>query len=202
MTGADRTPVLAASDLVKTYDAAGGPVAALRGVDFELARGDLVVLLGPSGSGKSTLLNLIGGLDRVTTGRLLFGGTDLAALDERALTFYRRRHVGFVFQSYNLIPSLTAGENVTLGTVGAERALAPDKALALVEVAQSLGVERENVLALGDGRNDIEMLAWAGRGVAIGDASPEVQAAADEVTGCFADGGTAAELDRWFGPGA
>ncbi len=135
MTGADRTPVLAASDLVKTYDAAGGPVAALRGVDFELARGDLVVLLGPSGSGKSTLLNLIGGLDRVTTGRLLFGGTDLAALDERALTFYRRRHVGFVFQSYNLIPSLTAGENVTLGTVGAERALAPDEALALVGIA-------------------------------------------------------------------
>ena len=77
-----------------------------------------------------------------------------------------------------------------------------NKALAMVEVAQSLGVERENVLALGDGRNDIEMLAWAGRGVAIGDASPEVQAAADEVTGCFADGGTAAELDRWFGPGA
>ena len=108
--------MLIASDLVKTYESAGGSLHALRGVDFELARGDFVVLLGPSGSGKSTLLNLIGGLDRATGGRLLFGGTDLAALDERALTLYRRRHVGFVFQSYNLIPSLTAGENVALGT--------------------------------------------------------------------------------------
>jgi putative ABC transport system ATP-binding protein len=135
LTGADPAPVLTASDLVKTYQSAGGPVAALRGVDFELARGDLVVLLGPSGSGKSTLLNVMGGLDRVTTGRLLFGGTDLAALDERALTLYRRRHVGFVFQSYNLIPSLTAGENVALGIVGAERALRPDEAMALVGIA-------------------------------------------------------------------
>ncbi len=127
--------MLTASDLVKTYESSGGPVAALRGVDFELAHGDLVVLLGPSGSGKSTLLNLIGGLDRVTTGRLLFGDTDLATLDEQALTLYRRHHVGFVFQSYNLIPSLTAGENVALGTVGAERALRPDEALALVGIA-------------------------------------------------------------------
>ncbi len=135
MTGAEHAPVLTASKLVKTYLSAGGPVAALRGVDFELARGDVVVLLGPSGSGKSTLLNLIGGLDRVTTGRLLFGGTDLAALDERALTLFRRHHVGFVFQAYNLIPNLTAGENVALGTVGAERALEPRDALALVGIA-------------------------------------------------------------------
>lgn len=77
-----------------------------------------------------------------------------------------------------------------------------NKALALVEVAQTLGVDRADVLALGDGRNDIEMLAWAGRGVAIGDASPEVQAAADHVTGRFADGGTAEELERWFGRSA
>jgi putative ABC transport system ATP-binding protein len=80
-----RLPVLTARDLVKTYESAGGSVHALRGVDFELARGDFVVLLGPSGSGKSTLLNLIGGLDRATSGRLLFGETDLAALDEREL---------------------------------------------------------------------------------------------------------------------
>ena len=110
--------MLTARDLVKTYDSAAGSVRALRGVDFDLARGDFVVLLGPSGSGKSTLLNLLGGLDRATSGRLLFGETDLAALDERALTLYRRHHVGFVFQSYNLIPSLTAGENVALGAVG------------------------------------------------------------------------------------
>jgi putative ABC transport system ATP-binding protein len=92
-----RSPVLTARDLVKTYDYAGGSVHALRGVNFELARGDFVVLLGPSGSGKSTLLNLVGGLDSATSGRLLFGETDLVALDERALTLYRRRHIGFVF---------------------------------------------------------------------------------------------------------
>jgi putative ABC transport system ATP-binding protein len=127
-------PVLTARDLVKTYESAGGSVRALRGVDLELARGDFVVLLGPSGSGKSTLLNLIGGLDRATGGRLLFGETDLAALDERALTLYRRHHVGFVFQSYNLIPSLTAGENVALGAIGTQRALAPEEALALLGI--------------------------------------------------------------------
>jgi len=136
LIGADRArSVLTASDLVKTYESAGRSVHALRGVDFELARGDFVVLLGPSGSGKSTLLNLIGGLDRATGGRLLFGETDLAALDERALTLYRRHHVGFVFQSYNLIPSLTAGENVALGSIGAERALPAAEALDLVGIA-------------------------------------------------------------------
>lgn len=148
-----RLPVLTARDLAKTYESAGGSVHALRGVDFELARGDFVVLLGPSGSGKSTLLNLIGGLDRATSGRLLFGETDLAALDERELTLYRRRHVGFVFQSYNLIPSLTAGENVALGAIGTERALAPEDALALVGItdlrdrfpAQLSGGEQQRV---------------------------------------------------------
>ena len=132
------TGVLSARNLVKTYDSAGGSVHALRGVDFDLARGDFVVLLGPSGSGKSTLLNLLGGLDRATDGGLLFGETDLAALDERALTLYRRRHVGFVFQSYNLIPSLTAGENVALGAIGTARALEPAEALALVGVGDLL----------------------------------------------------------------
>jgi putative ABC transport system ATP-binding protein len=146
-------PVLTARDLVKTYESAGGSVRALRGVDLELARGDFVVLLGPSGSGKSTLLNLIGGLDRATGGRLLFGETDLAALDERALTLYRRRHVGFVFQSYNLIPSLTAGENVALGAIGTQRALAQEEALALLGIvdlrdrfpAQLSGGEQQRV---------------------------------------------------------
>ncbi len=137
-SAATRPPVLKAWGLVKTYQSIGGSVCALRGVDFELARGDFVVLLGPSGSGKSTLLNLIGGLDRATSGRLLFGETDLAALDERALTIYRRRHVGFVFQSYNLIPSLTAGENVALGIIGAEHPLPPEDALALVGITDLL----------------------------------------------------------------
>jgi len=127
--------MLVARALVKTYDSAAGAVQALRGVDFDLAEGELVVLLGPSGSGKSTLLNLIGGLDRASGGELRFDGTDLAAADERALTIHRRRHVGFVFQAYNLLPSLTAGENVALGGVGAERPLAADEALALVGIA-------------------------------------------------------------------
>jgi len=135
-SASDRPAALTARNLVKTYDTAGGSVHALRGVDFDLARGDFVVLLGPSGSGKSTLLNLLGGLDRPSSGRLLFGETDLAALDERALTLYRRRHVGLIFQSYNLIPSLTAGENVALGIIGVERALAPEEALALVGIAE------------------------------------------------------------------
>jgi putative ABC transport system ATP-binding protein len=127
--------MLAARALAKTYDSTAGAVHALRGVDFDLARGDFVVLLGPSGSGKSTLLNLLGGLDRASAGQLLFEGQDLAVLDERALTLYRRRHVGFVFQSYNLLPSLTAAENVALGTIGAERPLRPEEALALVGIA-------------------------------------------------------------------
>ena len=127
--------MLVARSLVKTYDSGAGAVQALRGVDFDLAEGELVVLLGPSGSGKSTLLNLIGGLDRASGGALKFDGTDLAAADARALTIYRRRHVGFVFQAYNLLPSLTAGENVALGAVGAERPLAADEALALVGIA-------------------------------------------------------------------
>jgi putative ABC transport system ATP-binding protein len=136
LTGFDRAQaLLVARDLAKSYRSAGGCVTALRGVDFDLAQGDFVVLLGPSGSGKSTLLNLVGGLDRASGGRLLFGDIDLATLDDRALTQYRRRHVGFVFQSYNLIPSLTVAENVALGTIGAERALSPEQALALVDAA-------------------------------------------------------------------
>jgi putative ABC transport system ATP-binding protein len=127
--------VLTARGLAKSYDSAAGRVVALRGVDFDLARGEFVVLLGPSGSGKSTLLNLLGGLDRASEGRLLFGDIDLAALDERALTLYRRHHVGFVFQAYNLIASLTAAENVALGAMGVERALSAAEALAHVGLA-------------------------------------------------------------------
>jgi putative ABC transport system ATP-binding protein len=128
--------MLAARALVKTYASAGAAVHALRGVDFDLGRGELVVLLGPSGSGKSTLLNLLGGLDRASGGRLLFGDRDLAAFDDRALTLYRRRHVGFVFQAYNLLPSLTAGENVALGAIGAAHPIAPAEALSLVGIGE------------------------------------------------------------------
>ncbi len=102
---------------------------ALRDVDLELLRGELVVLLGPSGSGKSTLLNILGGLDVPSAGSVRFLGHDLTQDDPDALTRFRREHVGFVFQFYNLIPSLTARENVALVTEIAERALDPADAL-------------------------------------------------------------------------
>jgi len=101
-------------------------------VDMELYRGELVVLLGPSGSGKSTLLNILGGLDVPTAGSVRFRDHDLTAADERARTRYRREHVGFVFQFYNLVPSLTARENVALVTEIAADPMAPAEALALV----------------------------------------------------------------------
>ncbi len=117
-----------------------GPLAirALDGVDLDLFQGELVVLLGPSGSGKSTFLNILGGLDRPTSGEVLFEGLSLGGLDERALTRFRRDHVGFVFQFYNLIPSLTAAENVALVTEIATRPMAPADALALVGLGQRL----------------------------------------------------------------
>jgi putative ABC transport system ATP-binding protein len=103
-------------NLVKTYHAGEQVVHALRGVNLEIYRGEFVVLLGPSGSGKSTLLNILGGLDTPTSGEALWGDIDLARLDEAGRTTFRRNHVGFVFQFYNLIPSLTVRENVTLVT--------------------------------------------------------------------------------------
>jgi putative ABC transport system ATP-binding protein len=118
--------------LERTYRTGAGEVHALRGVDLDLYAGELVALLGPSGSGKSTLLNLLGGLDRPTRGRIAFRGEELASLDARALAQYRRRHVGFVFQLYNLIPSLTARENVELACDAAERPMSAVEALALV----------------------------------------------------------------------
>jgi putative ABC transport system ATP-binding protein len=110
----DRTAVLAARGLTKVYGSGEVEVRALRGVDLDLYEAELVVLLGPSGSGKSTLLNIIGGLDRPSAGQVLFRGDDLVGYDEAHLTRYWRDHVGFVFQFYNLIPSLTAEENVAL----------------------------------------------------------------------------------------
>jgi putative ABC transport system ATP-binding protein len=124
--------VLRARSLTKTYGSGDLQVHALRGIDLELSAGELVVLLGPSGSGKSTLLNLLGGLDTATSGEILFKDHELTRSNERELTRYRREHVGFVFQFYNLIPSLTALENVELVTEVALRPMEPRRALELV----------------------------------------------------------------------
>jgi len=121
--------------LTKIYRMGEVEVHALRDVSLTLPEGEFVVLLGPSGSGKSTLLNIIGGLDVPTSGQVLYRDTDLTRADERQLTAYRRRHVGFVFQFYNLIPSLTALENVALVTEISTDPMAPDEALALVDLA-------------------------------------------------------------------
>src|SRR5690349_18065179 len=118
--------------LTKTYASGEVEVRALRGVDLDVWAGEMVVLLGPSGSGKSTLLNIMGGLDHATTGVASFKDIELTRLDDGALTAYRRQHVGFVFQFYNLIPSLTAYENVALVTEIADHPMPPDEALALV----------------------------------------------------------------------
>jgi putative ABC transport system ATP-binding protein len=122
-------------DLAKIYGEGGAAVTALGGVDFDLHAGELVVLLGPSGSGKSTLLNLLGGLDSPSRGTLRYRDWDLGAADEPALTRFRRDEVGFVFQFYNLIPSLTARENVALITEISRDPMVPEEALRLVGLA-------------------------------------------------------------------
>jgi putative ABC transport system ATP-binding protein len=111
-----QTPVFEARGLTKVYHMGEIDVQALRGVDLDLYPSEFVVILGPSGSGKSTLLNVLGGLDVPTSGTVCYRDHNLTAADERELTRYRREHVGFVFQFYNLIPSLTARENVELVT--------------------------------------------------------------------------------------
>ena len=124
--------VFAARALTKTYITGEVEVHALRGVDLDIGAGEVVVLLGPSGSGKSTLVNIMGGLDTASSGSLFFRDTDLTRLDDRGLTRYRRQHVGFVFQFYNLIPSLTAYENVKVVTEIADHPMRPEEALAVV----------------------------------------------------------------------
>ena len=124
--------VFAARGLTKVYRMGDLEVHALRGVDLELYGGELVVLLGPSGSGKSTLLNILGGLDTATSGTVGYFGKDLTRATDRELTEYRRYHVGFVFQFYNLIPSLTARENVSVVTEIARNPMDPSEALGLV----------------------------------------------------------------------
>jgi putative ABC transport system ATP-binding protein len=121
-----------ARGLTKVYRSGEVEVRALRGLDLDVWQGEIMVLLGPSGSGKSTLLNIMGGLDHATSGTLSFKDVELTSLNDRALTSYRRRHVGFVFQFYNLVPSLTAYENVALVTEISDHPMRPDEALALV----------------------------------------------------------------------
>jgi putative ABC transport system ATP-binding protein len=142
-----------AHEITKVYHMGEVEVHALRGVDLELWASELVVLLGPSGSGKSTLLNILGGLDVPTSGTVWYRDHELTAADESELTRYRRQHVGFVFQFYNLIPSLTAVENVALVTDISEDPMDPAEALGLVELgdrkdhfpAQLSGGEQQRV---------------------------------------------------------
>jgi putative ABC transport system ATP-binding protein len=133
-----RVRVFVTRKLTKVYGVGETAVQALRGIDLELFEGEVAVLLGPSGSGKSTLVNILGGLDVPSSGQAFFRGEELTALDTRALTLFRRRHVGFVFQFYNLIPSLTARENVALITDIAADPLPPEEALALVGLGERM----------------------------------------------------------------
>jgi putative ABC transport system ATP-binding protein len=131
-------PVFRARALTKVYRMGESEVHALRGVDLEIRAGEFIVLLGPSGSGKSTLLNILGGLDTPTTGDVRFLEHQLTGADEAELTRYRREHVGFVFQFYNLIPSLTARENVALVTDIAVDPMSSAEALSWVGLGERL----------------------------------------------------------------
>ena len=125
-------PIFRTHDLRKIYGEGAATVQALRGVSADVRAGEIIVFLGPSGSGKSTLLNILGGLDRPTSGEVWFRDKDLAGFDDAALTRYRRENVGFVFQFYNLVPGLTARENVELVTEIAHDPMRPEEALSLV----------------------------------------------------------------------
>ncbi|MCC6929621.1 MAG: ABC transporter ATP-binding protein [Gemmatimonadaceae bacterium] len=133
-----REAIFRARALARTYRMGDVDVKALQGVDLDLFAGEFVVILGPSGSGKSTLLNILGGLDAPTSGDVRFRDHDLVAANEGELTRYRREHVGFVFQFYNLIPSLTARENVALVTEIAAHPMTAEEALARVGLASRL----------------------------------------------------------------
>lgn len=134
----ERETVFEIRGVTKVYDMGEVHVHALRGIDLDLYAGELVVLLGASGSGKSTLLNILGGLDTATAGRVLYRGEDLTQADDRRLTEYRRFHVGFIFQFYNLIPSLTARENVAIVTEIARDPMEPEAALDLVGLSDRI----------------------------------------------------------------
>lgn len=133
-----RPPVFELRGLRKTYGEGAAAVHALQGIDLHIDPGELLVLLGPSGSGKSTLLNILGGLDRPTAGSVRFGDLELSSATDAELTDYRRHHVGFVFQFYNLIASLTARENVELVTEVADAPMLAEEALALVGLSERM----------------------------------------------------------------
>ena len=137
--GAEQELVFMTRGLTKVYEMGEVKVQALRGIDLDLYPGELIVLLGPSGSGKSTLLNILGGLDTATDGKVTYRGKDLTKATEQELTEYRRFHVGFVFQFYNLIPSLTALENVAVVTEIAKNPMKPEDALSLVGLGDRIG---------------------------------------------------------------
>ncbi len=137
--GRNGTRIFEAHGVTKVYPMGEVVVHALRGIDLKLRESEFTVLLGPSGSGKSTLLNILGGLDVPSSGQVFYRGGELTGFSERELTRYRRHHVGFVFQFYNLIPSLTACENVALVTEIAPDPLAPEEALALVGLGDRMG---------------------------------------------------------------
>ena len=130
--------LLAVRGLTKVYQTGAVKVHALRGIDLTVQKGELIVLLGASGSGKSTLLNIIGGLDTPTTGSVTFLGEDITGFRPSALTQFRRAHVGFIFQFYNLVPSLTARENVALVTEIASNPIAPEEALRMVGLGERI----------------------------------------------------------------
>ncbi len=136
--GPDREPLFSARGLTKVYPSGETEIRALDGVDLDLYKSELIVLLGASGSGKSTLLNILGGLDTPTDGTLTYRGLDLAGADEKQLTQFRRDAVGFIFQFYNLIPSLTARENVALITEISRDPMTSEEALALVELSDRM----------------------------------------------------------------
>jgi putative ABC transport system ATP-binding protein len=127
------TPAAQARDLVKTYGSGDTAVPALRGITAEFGKGTFTAIMGPSGSGKSTLMHCLAGLDRVTSGQVVIGGVDLTGLTDRKLTRLRRDRVGFVFQSFNLVPALTARQNILLPLELAGRRPDPSRVAAIVE---------------------------------------------------------------------
>ncbi len=137
-SASDADTIFRAQGLTKTYGSGEVAVHALRGVDLALNQGEFIVILGPSGCGKSTLLNILGGLDTPTGGHVWYHGQELTRASDAELTQFRREHVGFVFQFYNLIPSLTARENVAIVTDIARDPLPPEEALALVGLGERL----------------------------------------------------------------
>ena len=134
----DNPTELVLNNLYKTYVMGEVEVPVLRGIDTEIYKGELTVILGASGSGKSTLLNMIGGIDRPSSGRIMFGDRDIATLNDKQLTQYRRTSIGFVFQFYNLVPTLTAVENVQVSTEICDNPMDPEDALEKVGLGDRL----------------------------------------------------------------